>query len=343
MDLLSVEGLTKRFAPGEPPAVDGLCLSVSEGELLALLGPSGCGKTTTLRLIAGFEVPEAGVIGLGQELLTGERTFVPPERRGVGMVFQDFALFPHLTVSDNVAFGLSRRSSGEKDRRVQEMLDMVGLSSLSGRYPHELSGGQQQRVALARALAPAPALLLLDEPFGSLDVPLKEEMMAQLKVLQRRLGVTTLYVTHDQAEAMQVADRLAIMREGRIEQVGTPEAVYRQPRTRFAATFLGRAILLEGRVRDGRAETPLGVFPVQRSNGGVTLALRPEHLSIDGRGPVRGRLVQRLFLGHEGVVYLIEVGGLQLRCPGPPNGARPLKIGEEVGLTVVETPVALED
>lgn len=343
MDLLKVEGLTKRYAPGAAPAVDGLTLSAKKGEILALLGPSGCGKTTTLRLIAGFEVQEAGVVSLGGKVMAGGGVFVPPERRGVGMVFQGYALFPHLTVEANVSFGLTKLGARQRSWRAKEVIEMVGLGPYGGRYPHELSGGQAQRVALARALAPEPAILLLDEPLVSLDAPLKKEMMEQLKVLQRRLGVTTLYITHDQTEAMQIADRLSLMREGRIEQTGLPEDVYRRPRTRFAATFLGRAILLEGRVRAGRAETALGVFPLRRPEGRATLALRPENLKIDAKGAVRGRLLRRLFLGQEGVAYLLEANGLHFHCPGPSNGMPPLEVGQEVGLTVVQPPVVLED
>lgn len=343
MELLRIEGLTKRFVPTEPAAVDGLELTVDKGEILALLGPSGCGKTTTLRLIAGFEVPDSGMVVLGGKALTGGGIFVPPERRGVGIVFQDYALFPHLTVEQNVAFGLRRLEAARKRERTREIIETVGLRSFSKRYPHELSGGQAQRVALARALAPRPAILLLDEPLVSLDAPLKDEMIFELKEIQRHLGVTTLYITHDQAEAMAVADRLAVMREGRLEQVGSPEAVYRHPRSRFVASFLGKVTLVEGVARAGRVETPLGSFEAPGAEGRVTLAVRPEDLMIDEAGPLRGRLVERLFLGREGVSYLVEASGLRLRCPGPPNGMRPPQVGEEVGLSVVRPPVALED
>jgi iron(III) transport system ATP-binding protein len=318
-------------------------LRVKKGEILALLGPSGCGKTTTLRLIAGFEVPDAGRIELGGELMTGGATFVPPEQRGVGIVFQDFALFPHLTVERNVAFGLRRLEARLRDRRAREIIETVGLCPFAKRYPHELSGGQAQRVALARALAPRPSLLLLDEPLVSLDAPLKEEMILELKEIQRRLGVTTLYITHDQAEAMKVADRLAVMRQGRLEQVDSPETVYLHPRSRFVASFLGKATLLEGVARSGRVQTLLGSFDVPGPDGRVTLAVRPEDLQIDEAGAVRGRLVERLFLGQEGVAYLVEVNGTRLRCPGPPNGMRPLRLGQEVALSVVRPPAALED
>lgn len=342
--MLRIEGVTMRYGPGEPPAVEGLGLEVERGEVLALLGPSGCGKTTTIRLIAGFEAPEAGRIELAGRLLAGGGTFVPPERRGVGIVFQDHALFPHLTVEANVAFGLARLSAASRAERAREVVETVGLKPLAGRYPHELSGGQRQRVALARALAPRPSLLLLDEPLASLDAQLKEEMIAELKEVHRRFGVTTLYITHDQAEAMRIADRLALMRSGAIEQTGPPEEVYRRPRTRFAATFLGRALILEGRLKDGRAATPLGSFAAPGADGTLcALALRPEDVRLDPAGPIRGRLLQRLFLGQEGESYLVETDGVVLRCLGLQNGARPPRLGEEVCLAVVRPPVALEE
>ena len=344
MHLLRMEGLTKRYAPNDPPAVEGLTLSVEKGEVLALLGPSGCGKTTTLRLIAGFEVPDAGVIELGGKVMAGPRTFVPPERRGVGIVFQDYALFPHLTVEENVAFGLRRLGAKLKSQRVGEIIETVELGPHAKRYPRELSGGQQQRVALARALAPLPALLLLDEPLVSLDAQLKEEMIVELKELQRRLGVTTLYITHDQREAMTVADRLAVMKDGRLEQVGPPGDVYHRPRSRFVASFLGKATLLEATVRAGRVETPLGTFPMPRPEGRVTLAVRPEQLRVDPAGPLRGHLVQKMFLGQEGEAYLVEVDdGLRIWCLDAVNGAGPLQVGGAVRLTMVHPPVALED
>lgn len=341
--MLRIEGVTMRYGPAEPPAVEGLGLEVERGEVLALLGPSGCGKTTTIRLIAGFENPEAGSIELAGRLLAGGGTFVPPERRGVGIVFQDHALFPHLTVAENVAFGLARAAAPSRAERAREVIETVGLKPLAGRYPHELSGGQRQRVALARALAPRPSLLLLDEPLASLDAQLKDEMIAELKEVHRRFGVTTLYITHDQAEAMRMADRLALMRSGAIEQTGPPEEVYRRPRTRFAATFLGRALILEGRLKDGRVATCLGSFAAPGPDGSVTLAIRPEDVRLDPAGPIRGRLLQRLFLGQEGESYLVETDGVVFRCLGLQNGARPPRVGEEVGLAVVRPPVALED
>ncbi|MFQ5893679.1 MAG: ABC transporter ATP-binding protein [Nitrospinota bacterium] len=343
MSLLRLEGLTKRYDPNDPAAVDGLSLSVEKGEIVALLGPSGCGKTTTIRLSAGFAGPDAGVIAVGGKVRAGGKTLVPPERRGVGVVFQDCALFPHLTVEQNIAFGLRRLDAKAKDERVGAVIEKVNLVPFAKRYPHEISGGQEQRVALARALAPRPALLLLDEPLGSLDAQLRDEMIVELKVLQRQLGLTTLYITHDQAEAMKVADELAVMKDGRLEQVGPPELVYRRPRSRFVATFLGKALLLEGHVKAGQVETPLGTFPMFRPDGRVTLALRPEDIEIDPFGTIRGRLIHRMFLGEGGEAYVVDVNGLRVQCSCPANGIWPHQVGEEVGLTIVQTPAALED
>ncbi len=343
MSLLRLEGLTKRYAPNDPPAVDGLTLSVEKGEIVALVGPSGCGKTTTLRLIAGFEVPCSGAVEVEGKVLADGKTFVPPERRGVGIVFQDLALFPHLTVEENIAFGLRGLDSETKAQRVQAIIEKVELGSFAKRYPHELSGGQQQRVALARALAPQPSILLLDEPMGAIEARLKKEMIIELKVLQRQLGVAILYITHDRAEAMKVADRLAVMKDGRLEQVGRPEVVYRRPRSRFVASFLGKALILEGQVKDGQVETALGTFPMFRPDGPVTLALRPEDLQIDPFGTIRGRLIHRMFLGQEGEVYLVEVDGLRVNCSCLANGIWPHQVGDEVGLTIVQTPSALEE
>ncbi len=343
MSLLRIEGLTKRYAPNDPPAVDDLTITVEKGEIVALLGPSGCGKTTTIRLIAGFEVPDAGEIEVGGELMAGAKAFVPPERRGVGVVFQDYALFPHLTVEQNIAFGLRGLDAKSKEERLETIIESVELGPFAKRYPHELSGGQQQRVALARALAPQPALLLLDEPLGALDAQLKKEMIVELKVLQRQLGVTTLYITHDQAQAMTVADELAVMKDGRIEQIGPPELVYRRPRSRFVASFLGQALVLEGHVRSGQVETALGTFPMFRPDGKVTLAFRPEDLQIDPFGTIRGRLIHRMFLGDGGELYLVDVNGLRVRCTCPANGIWPHQVGEDVGLTIVQTPATLEE
>lgn len=240
--MLEVQGLTKRFGP--VVAVEDFSLAVAKGGTVALLGPSGCGKTTVLRLVAGLERPDRGRVLLGGR----EATDWPPERRGVGLVFQSYALFPHLSVAGNIAYGLRFRRGGERRRRVQELLELVGLTGYERRKPHQLSAGQQQRVALARALAPEPQVLLLDEPLSALDAALRKELRAELRALLTKLRVTALYVTHDQEEALALADRVAVMREGRLEQVAPPEELYNRPKTPFVASFLGRANLWPGRL-----------------------------------------------------------------------------------------------
>ena len=265
---IRVEGVVKRF--GRTVALRGVSLEVGRGEFFAILGPSGCGKTTLLRIIAGFEVPDEGRVYLGGR----DVTMVPPDKRGTVMVFQNWALWPHMTVYENIAFGLKLRKlpREEIDRRVRETLELLGLEGFENRYPGQLSGGQQQRVALARALAVQPEVLLLDEPLSNLDAKLRLKLRGELKELQRKLGITMVYVTHDQEEAMSLADRIALMRDGRIEQIGRPEALYRRPETLFTAVFLGRTSLVLGRVEDtgsGTALVRLGEALVEAVNHGL--------------------------------------------------------------------------
>lgn len=304
---LELRQVRKTF--GQVPAVQEISFGVAKGEFFTLLGPSGSGKSSVLRLIAGFELPDAGEILLEGHVL-GE---TPPYRRPVNTVFQQFALFPHLTVFDNVAFGLrmQRLPHPEIHRRVEEALQMVQMLVAATRQPHQLSGGEQQRVALARALVNRPELLLLDEPLGSLDVKLRHQMQAELKTLQHQVGITFVYVTHDQQEALALSDRLAVMDRGRILQVGTPREVYEQPCTRFVAEFAGRANFLAGQVRsmgDGCAEVIVDGIPPQRVpvpgappvGSRVWLLLRPEwvKLNTDGHG-LPGRVIQVLYHGGE--------------------------------------------
>ena len=234
--VLELDGLERSY--DGTPVIRDLSLSVRDGELLTLLGPSGCGKTTTLRLIAGLERPDDGAVRIEGDTASGSE-FVTPEQRDVGVVFQEFALFPHLTARENIAFGIDDWDADERTRRVDELLELVGLEAHDDKPPGELSGGQQQRVALARSLAPEPSLLLLDEPFSNLDVDLRVEMREEVREILNAAGVTAISVTHDQEEAMSISDRVAVMSEGRIEQVGTPEAVFQQPKSRFVAGFLG--------------------------------------------------------------------------------------------------------
>src|SRR5215813_9214642 len=244
MSRLTITELTKLYGPH--PAVQDLGLDVAQGEFVSLLGPSGCGKTTTLRCVAGLEIPTAGRIRFGDH----DVTRLPPEKRNIGMVFQNYALFPHMQVAENVAFGLEMRghAGGEVRRKVEAVLDMVQLGGLQARHPRQLSGGQQQRVALARALVVEPALLLLDEPLANLDAKLRDEMRVFIRSLQQRIGITTLYVTHDQAEAMIMSDRIVVMFEGRIHQAGTPQDIYDRPATTAVAKFIGQANLFAGEV-----------------------------------------------------------------------------------------------
>jgi iron(III) transport system ATP-binding protein len=293
--------------------VDGVTIDVEAGEILALLGPSGCGKTTTLRLVAGLERPDAGEIVLRGSLIASPAVHVPPEKRGVGIIFQDYALFPHLTVGDNVAFGLCGVAAPEKEHRVGSVIRLLGLAGLEGRMPHELSGGQQQRVAVARTLATSPDLILMDEPFSNLDALLRQNTRQELREILKSSGATTILVTHDQEEALSFADRVAVMRNGRLEQIGTPETVYHEPRTLFVAQFLGRTNLITGAATGGTADTVIGCLPLNREIAGeVLLALRPEHIRLeaaesDSSLPL-GTVVDRQFRGHD-ITYRVRVDG----------------------------------
>ncbi|HOD73320.1 MAG TPA: ABC transporter ATP-binding protein [Candidatus Bipolaricaulis anaerobius] len=297
--MLEVRGLTKRF--GEVTAVADFSLAVADGETVALLGPSGCGKTTVLRIIAGLEQPDAG-----QVLLAGrDATDWPPERRGVGLVFQSYALFPHLSVEANVAYGLRFRRGVDRVARVEELLSLVGLSGYERRKPHQLSAGQQQRVALARALAPEPGILLLDEPLSALDAALRKELRGELRAILGKLGITVVYVTHDQEEALALADRVAVMREGRLDQVAPPAELYARPRTSFVAAFLGRANLWPGKVVSVDGDRALVEvagerFPAERGEARegdeVFLFFRPEWVHL-GDGPFVAAVEGAEYLG----------------------------------------------
>ncbi|MDQ4130891.1 MAG: ABC transporter ATP-binding protein, partial [Actinomycetota bacterium] len=305
-------------------------LEIAAGELFAVLGPSGCGKTTLLRLIAGFERPDLGLIEVGGELLAGNGAWVPPERRRIGMVFQDYALFPHLTVGGNVAFGLKR---GDRSP-VRRALELVGLQHKAASFPHELSGGERQRVALARALAPGPEVVLLDEPFSSLDAALRTDLRRDVEIILREAGATALLVTHDQEEALSLADRLAVMREGRLVQLGSPEEVYARPADRWAAQFLGEVNILPGVVRSSGVETELGTFDLPRAASGVVhVAVRPEQLELDTDRPPNAHIVEREFRGHDVLYRLRHEGGRMVLVQLPSLGLF------EVGRPVFVRPV----
>ncbi|MEM1054636.1 MAG: ABC transporter ATP-binding protein [Bacteroidota bacterium] len=342
--LLDVHCLTKTFSDGALPVVNGLSFEVEEGELLAILGPSGCGKTTALRMIAGFLAPDRGRITLEGQVLADERASVPPEKRGIGFVFQDHALFPHLTVEQNVGFGLRGWKRAERTERVREIISRVGLAGLEKRQPHALSGGQQQRVALARALAPRPRLLLLDEPFSSLDALLRHEMRGALREILRAEGTTAILVTHDQEEALQTADRVAVMQAGRLDQIGTPEEIYATPRTLFVAQFLGQTNLTLASAHGATAETPLGTLHLHReAEGTVLLSLRPEHVEIlpeAGGDGQTGIVTERAYKGHD-VTYRVTLDPHGIEClvhsPVPD-----FAIGDRVQIRAIQPAVVLE-
>lgn len=343
-DLLVVSELSKRFEPEEPPVIQNLSFNVEDGEIFALLGPSGCGKTTTLRIIGGFERPDTGTVTLEGRRLEGARNRVPPEKRGIGLVFQDQALFPHLTVFENVRFGLRNLSRERRRARAMDVLEMVGLKRFAERYPHELSGGQQQRVAVARAVAPKPGVILLDEPFSNLDAVLRQAMREDVRHLLQEAGMTAVMVTHDQEEALSFADRVAVMRNGRIEQVGTPESIYYRPRTLFVAQFLGRTNLLLSQCEGETATTELGQLELDRpARGSVLVSLRPEHINLQAAGNNSSNtvatIVAREFKGHDITYrvrfdeseYLVHTDNRTLYEPG-----------DEVLLQVMEPAVVLE-
>ncbi|WP_413723933.1 ABC transporter ATP-binding protein [Sodalis sp. RH16] len=332
---LELIGLRKQL--GDTPVVDGVDLRVNEGESLVLLGPSGCGKTTTLRMVAGFIEPDGGEIHLSGLLASGRGAFVPVERRQLGMVFQNYAVWPHKTVYDNVAFSLSIAGDNRAAirRKVDDVLKLVHLDGLAQRYPGDLSGGQQQRVALARAIIAEPSLLLFDEPLSNLDAGLREEMRFELKRLHSQNGITMFYVTHDQEEALVIADRIAVMNKGRIEQCDVPEAIYRRPRSRFVASFVGTTNLIEGTVAGLDANTrrllvqsALGepfwaaasdqVIATCRTGDGVAVSVRPENVSFDpdAAGGMRGRIIDSAFLGSR-YDLVIDVAGHPLRVQTP--------------------------
>ena len=327
---IAVTGAVKSF--GERRAVDGASLRVERGQLAALVGPSGSGKTTVLRMIAGFERPDAGTVEIDGRLVAGGGAWVEPERRRVGMVFQAGALFPHLDVAGNVGFGATGRE------RVGESLELVGLADRADSFPHELSGGERQRVALARALAADPDVVLLDEPFAALDASLREELRAEVAVVLRTAGVSGLLVTHDQEEALSLAESVAVMRAGRIEQVGTPEEIYARPASRWVAEFLGEADVLAGNATGGVVECELGRFGAGDGlSGPVDVVIRPEWVALDGAGGANGSVaeatvIDRAFFGHDHLVHLELGSGARLRSRR--LGAPAWRPGDRVGVRI---------
>ena len=339
MSAVEVSGVTKRY--GETAALDNVSLDFADGSFCSLLGPSGSGKTTLLRAIAGFIEPDSGKITIGGVSVEN----IPVRHRGIGMVFQNYALFPHMTVFDNVAFGLSVRGApaGEIAQRVRDMLALVQLSGFEERKPRQLSGGQQQRVALARALVTEPKVLLLDEPLGALDRRLREEMQIELRQIQRTVGITTIFVTHDQEEALTLSDRIAIIDQGRVVQVGAPKDVYERPETAFAAHFLGDANFFEGSAGTDSMVTTAAFGPIRTADplpdGGasVMLAVRPEKMRLatsaehGGDNRIDGVVLQTVFSGNS-VTYIVAAGGETIRVFAQNSGDQVFNIDDAVSI-----------
>ena len=329
--------------PGQPrPAVQDASLSLAAGDIGVLIGPSGCGKTTLLRAVAGLEHVSAGEIRLGDELVSSAHTHVPPEARRIGMVFQDYALFPHLDVGHNVAFGLRHLPAARRTQRVAEVLRLVDLAGSEQRFPHELSGGQQQRVALARAMAPAPRLLLLDEPFSNLDVDLRERLAHELRAILKNAGATALFVTHDQLEAFAIGDQIGVMHQGHLHQWDDAYSLYHRPATRFVADFIGHGVFVPARIvpcGDGaRLDTPLGPLehltdcplPGAYPDGRCDLLLRADDIVHDDQAPVQAQIVRKAFRGSEFLYTLkLETGEtVMAHVPSHHNH----RVGEWIGI-----------
>ncbi|MFE7772707.1 ABC transporter ATP-binding protein [Streptomyces sp. NPDC057445] len=338
---LRIAGLTKAYGPGAT-VLEELDLTIPGGSLAAVLGPSGCGKTTLLRIVAGFLRADAGTVTLDGHTLAAEGVHVPPEHRRIGIVPQEGALFPHLSVGRNVAFGLTGLARGARGRRVDEMLKLVGLAGYGDRMPHELSGGQQQRVALARALAPEPQLVLLDEPFNALDSALRAGVRADVRAALRATGATAVLVTHDQQEALSTADLVAVVRDGRVAQCAAPQELYRRPVDPWVAAFVGDAVLVSGAADDGTVTTPLGRIALAEGGPGGPdgmheglVLLRPEQMQLTdpASADVRGTVIDVRFYGHDAMVTVAldgVDGPIDVRVPGPVS----VRAGGQTGIRV---------
>ncbi|MGW0363699.1 ABC transporter ATP-binding protein [Streptomyces sp. NPDC002990] len=338
MSDLQITGLTKAYGAG-PAVLDGLDLTVPAGALTAVLGPSGCGKTTLLRIVAGFLRADTGTVAIGGRTLGGPGLHLPPERRRIGIVPQEGALFPHLGVAGNIAFGLTGLDRGARRPRVEEMLELVGLAGYGDRMPHELSGGQQQRVALARALAPSPQLVLLDEPFNALDSALRAGVRADVRAALQATGATAVMVTHDQQEALSTADLVAVVRDGRVAQCGSPEDVYRRPADPWVAAFVGDAVMVPGTASRGAAATALGRVPLAGTHeGGLReglVLLRPEQLRLTDAASAEaaGTVTSVRFYGHDAMVT-VAVDGLAEPVEVRVSGPAPVRPGGRTGVRV---------
>jgi putative spermidine/putrescine transport system ATP-binding protein len=341
---VTLDGLTRVF--GTVRALDGLSLDIAPGELVALLGPSGCGKTTALRLVAGFDFPDAGSVLVNGTNISG----VPAAKRDMGMVFQSYSLFPNMNALDNVGFGLRMRkvSGADRRRRAAELLDMVGLADQARQYPHQLSGGQQQRVALARALAIEPRVLLLDEPLSALDAKVRQQLREQIRTLQQRLGTTTLFVTHDQEEALSMADRVGVMRDGKLEQIDPPDELYAHPATAFVAEFVGVMNRIPGRLGAGDTISVLGFTlpvkgqsPADAADGEVDVLVRPEGLTMEVTEHGNGIVTTRTFLGSVTRISVLLSGDVTVQIDKPSAVAAAIPPGTSVSVTLPPEPVLI--
>ena len=346
MATVTIRHITKTF--GDNVVLKDFNEVFGDGEFITLLGPSGCGKTTMLRIIAGFERPTAGELYIDDTLVTGGRTFVPPEKRGIGMVFQSYAVWPHMNVFDNVAYPLTiqKAGKGEIRERVDRVLEIAHLAKYAERFPNQLSGGQQQRVALARALVAAPKLLLLDEPLSNLDAKLRESMRFEIKEIQKKLGITVVYVTHDQTEAMAMSDRIFLINRGVVQQSGSPEDIYNTPANQFVADFLGKVDFFKGEAQDGRIVIPaMGGQSLPYDGprtGKVDVAVRPENISIADDGPLTGALEAQYYLGDTDDCR-VRVGDALVRVIAPGWDYRLLHTGQPVRLAIREFMVFEDD
>jgi len=339
--VLELRSVTCAYEAGQSAITD-ISLSIREGEILCLLGPSGCGKTTTLRVIAGFEPVISGQVHLGGQLVSAPGLIIPTEQRRIGMVFQEYALFPHLRVRENIAFGLTHLPPAQRSAEVTRLIGLTGLAGLERRYPHEISGGQQQRVALARALARNPLILLLDEPFSNLDPDMRGRMRQELHDLLRRTKTTAVLVTHDHEEAFAMADRVAVLNQGRLEQLDTPEAIYHMPTTPFVADFVGQADFIPGLVRGGKVLTEIGEFsnPLSYPEGAqVVMMIRPDDIHLTPAEQGTARIIARQFRGSENLYALRLASGLLLHSSETSTTVYP--IDTAVHLNVVATHTVL--
>jgi iron(III) transport system ATP-binding protein len=333
--IVQLQNVTKQFADSTSPAVNNVSLTLQQGDILGLLGPSGCGKTTLLRLIAGFERLQSGQIEIGGQVVCDRSICVPAEQRDIGIVFQDYALFPHLTVAENVAFGLKQASKQQIQKRIGEVIELVRLEGLEKRYPYELSGGQQQRVALARALAPQPQLMLLDEPLSNLDIQVRLRLREEIRDILKAAGTSAIFVTHDQEEALAISDIVGVMRQGHLEQLGTPEEIYTHPASRFVAEFVTQANFLPARRQGNLWETEVGSFelPVNHATETGEIMIRQEDFILKPANDSSVVIRSRRFLGREYLYCLKTASGQELHARTITDLALP--IGARVQVSIV--------